>query len=785
MSSLRRVLAAALLVAGAAGAQTEPTEPTDPTAPPKLPVESLPEAPAEVAPQPPAPPPPTPAELALAAGRIAFEFRVPAERGGGRIAGSAGAIETRGELEATLSGGVEIQYRDMTFRAERVVVHRDTMTVEAEGDVVFDQGSRRVAAQRADFDLATETGSFWNASAFASPDQYFWGEVVTKTGEDTYEIRDGVLTSCAGDPTPDWSLRVARANVRVGGYAHLRHAALRMKKVPMLYWPYMIWPAKTERSSGLLIPNIGYTETRGVYLGLAYYQVMGPSADLTLQLDGYEQTYAGAGAELRYAPTEGTRGAASYYLLADRDAEQEEWRAVWSHRTEDLPWGLRGVIDVNDYSDYDFFREFQRTEGENTRRFLYSTAFLSGNWGPQSLSLIVDDRETFLSGGRSSTQRQLPEASYRLRKLKLGKSQLYLSLDSTASYLQTETAGLFDTTYGRFDIAPELTLPLRVATWMSVAFNASGRATWWGESVPVTVVDEETGESLRLCGDTEVAADVIFCGESLTRTYPAAQLDVVGPSFSRIFDSPGGRFSRFKHLIEPRFSYGYVGDFDEQDRVPRFDEIDRFGSSEVATVSLFNRVLAKPSDAEQGGAFEILSLELSQAFSMRDDQPLQRSRDGLTTSKESAIFGRLRYRPSRIFDLQARASWSTLYSTLASTSLSARGKGERAGFSLTWYTNYDAELDERRSDQARLAVDLALLPRRLSIGGQVNYDLLASEVLQESFWISYKSQCWSVLVEAREQTTSSYVARDIRFLLSLKNVGTFLDLNGGNSTARF
>ncbi|HLF57013.1 MAG TPA: LPS assembly protein LptD, partial [Thermoanaerobaculia bacterium] len=768
------------------GAQAAPAPAPTPQEPAtQAPSPGTPAAPAATPPQPPAPPKPTPAEEALAAERIAFDFRVPAERGGGSIVGSAGAIETRGENEAELSGGVEVKYKNLVFRADRIVVHRDTMTVEAEGDVIFDQATRRVTAVRADFDLATETGSFWKATASAEPDQYFWGEMLTKTGDDTYEVRDGVLTSCTGDRTPDWSLRVARARVEVGAYAHLTHTAMRVKKLPVFYWPYMIWPAKTERSSGFLIPNIGYTDTRGVYLGLAYYQVMGPSADLTLQIDGYESTYAGAGAELRYQPSAGTRGALSHYVLADRDASRQESRTVWHHDADDLPWGLKGVVDVNDYSDYDFFREFQRAENENTRRFLYSNAFVSGNWGAQSASVIVDDRETFLGNDRTSTQRQLPEINYKLRKLKLGAMPLYLSIDSTASYFQSTTSDLFDNSYGRFDFAPELTLPLRVAPWLNVAVNAAGRATWWGDSVPSSEKDPTTGATVRRCDEREAAADEFYCGEALTRTYPAASLDLVGPSISKIFESPGGRFAKFKHLIEPRFSYNYTGEFDDQGRVPRFDEIDAFGSREVGEVTLVNRVLAKPTDPEQGGAFEIFSFELGQAFSFVDEQPLQKSADGLTTSKESAIFGRVRYNPAKGFDLQAKASWSTLFSSLDSTSLSAHGRGERVRLDLTWYTNYNAELAETQSDQARVGVDFALVPKRLSLGGQVNYNLLTSEVLQQIYRLSYHSQCWSVVVEAREQTTASYQTRDYRFLLDLKNVGTFLDLHGGDSTARF
>ncbi len=732
----------------------------------------------EPTPTPPsAPQPPTPDP-----NRITFELPLGEERGGGKIAGAADRLETVGENEAMLEGSVEIRLRDLTFRAERVVLHRDSMTLEAEGDVVFDQGPRRIAASRVDFDLATRTGTFWNAAAYVEPDYYFSGAVVAKTGDQTYEIRDGVFTSCTGDPTPDWSLKTSRADVEIGGYAHVRNARVRIKKMPILYWPYMIWPAKPDRTSGLLIPNIGYSQQRGAYLGLAYYQVLGPSADATLFLDGYAEGFAGAGTEVRWRPSGGSQGKSTFYLLRDSDRDEVEWRGRFEHTSNDLPFGLRGLVSFEDYSDFEFFRQFERAESVNTRRFLYSNAFLSGTWGAQSLNLLVDQRETFLGLDASTTQSQLPEVAYRLTKLKLGESNFYLSLDSTASYLKTETPTTGEVGYGRFDLAPKLTLPLRVAPWLSLALSAGGRATWWGESLAESRVDPVTGTVDFFCGEDPADPDRPYCGEAIDRVYPALGVDLIGPSVSRVFEKPLGRFSKFKHLIEPRWSYSYLGDFEEQQRVPRFDEIDPFASSHNGTFALVNRVLAKPSDATEGGAFEILSFELAQGFSFDRDQPFQRSSDGSQTASEGPISARLNVNPSREVSFQARALWSTLFGSLSSTSISARADLGRLDVDLTWFTDYNAELDLTSSDQARLGLTIDVLPQRLSVSSHVSYDLESSEIQQQRYFLSWTSQCWSALIEVREQSTRAFTSRDYRFVLNLKNVGSFLDLTSGDST---
>jgi LPS-assembly protein len=802
-AALAVALAVLALAGGLAAQETPappPAAPPAPVAPPAPPAPvtppgtvTPPAAPAPVTPPPTTSPgeapgtPPAPVAQAapLAPNRIAFEFPLAEDRGGGKVAGEADRLETSADQDAVLEGNVELRYKDMHFRADRLVLHGATSTFEAEGDVVFDQGPRRIASARLDFDLATRTGTFWNAAAAIEPDYYFSGAVVAKTGEQDYEIRDGVFTSCTGDETPDWSLRTSRANVEIGGYAHIRHARMRAKKLPVFYWPYMVWPARTERTSGLLIPNLGYSQRRGAYLGLAYYQVMGPSADGTLFLDGYTEGFAGLGGELRWRPSEGSKGSTTLYFLRDPDTRETEWRARFDQVAEGLPWGLRGVVSFEDYSDYGYFRQFERAERQNTKRFLYANAFLSGTWGAQSLNLLADQRETFVTDDRTTTQSQLPELSYRVTKLKLGDTRLYLSVDSTASFLQSSSTGLYDVGYGRFDLSPSLTLPLRVAPWLSVALSAGGRATWWGDTVAVARIDPVTGTSAPFCGDRAAAPGEAYCGESLDRVVPLASLVLIGPSLSRIFEGEVGRFGKFKHIVEPRWTWSYSGDFDEQASVARFDEIDPFVATHVGQLALVNRLLAKPSDEAQGGAFEILSLEFAQSYSFDDTQPLQRSRDGLISSQESPLSSRLRLNLSQDFNLQANAVWSTLFGGLRSTSLTARGEVGRAAVDLTWFTDYNVETSEKTSDQARLGLAVDLLPKRLRLVGTVSYDLAASQIQQQRYFLSWTSQCWSVQLEAREQITRTFTSRDYRFMLNLKNVGTFLDLTSGESSTEF
>lgn len=882
MTALRRWLAAAALgllllppaVAHQDGSESRPTTSSatggydeSNVATPQLP----PAAEEESEPEPGGAPEPEIEEVADR--RVSFSFAVPEERGGGNVTGRAGQLRTVSSTYVVLIDRVEVEYGQLKVQADRLELDLDANTLVGRGNVILDQGPRRVAGDTIAFDLTAETGTLENATAYLDPDFYFRGERISKVGPDTYAVEDGVFTSCS-EEVPDWSFRMARARVTVEGYARAHHTRARVKRLPFFYFPYILWPAKSERTSGFLVPNVGYSEQRGTELGLAYYLVLGRSYDTTVYLDTYgrETDFLGFGNEFRYQPGEQTSGIFRGQALRDAESGETEWKVAWVHDTRSLPFGMRGVVRVQEYSDFDFFQGFERQFNRLTQRSLYSSANVSGSWGGQSLNILVDNRTSFLSGGELQ-QRQLPEIEYRLRDTQLGETPLYLSLQASAHYIDIAPASGEGLTYGRTDWIPNLEFPVSTLPWLSLSLNAGARVTHYTDSV-----DPDTGQ---------------VTGETLTRTVPLGSAEFIGPSFSRIFDRPLGPFAKFKHLIEPQIRYNYAEEFEDEDSVLRFDEVDRVSSRDIATVALVNRVLAKPkpeaptdeeeeaeagevtgveeteegekegeaapevseAPAEEGAeepeeaggdvldttappnvdeqlaqerfltqefgagsdlegspvegageqldldalevateaAREILSFEVAQSISFREDRPLQQLvtpgdpeagiPDDVRTSDRGPIVARLRFNPSEGTSLQAQVDYGTLNSGLLSTSFSGGFRlGQGVGIGASWFTSYDPLTGEATSDQARLFTSFQVVPRHLRLESQVNYDIQRSLLQQQFHAATWVSQCWTLRLEYRDFESASREITDVRLLLSLKNVGTFLDLNSGSDT---
>ena len=731
--------------------------------------------------EPPDPGPPKPADSSE------FTFSIDDESGGGQLAGWAGAMQGPiGEPgEHALSGGFSVRVRDYRAWGDELFYDQETEQIRAEGSIVLIRGNEVLRGSRLELDLATETASIFDVEGNLGADYFFTGAVVHKLSEERFTILDAQFTACEVEDgeTPDWSFRAKKVHVNASGYAKTRGVSFRAKNVPLVYLPYMLWPVKTSRVSGFLMPKPGFSTRRGPSLGIAYFWAINRSYDATLNVDLYggapagaestfsERPFWGAGTEFRYRPSEGTEGIFDGYVIDDTERGEKRWRMRWNHQSQQLPGGFRGVVRFEDVSDFDFFRDFERRVDRNSRRQLYSTAFMTRNWGSQSINVQLDQRKTFISADRTVQLRQLPEIEYKLRSTRLGDSPVYVQLKSSLHYLDTNRSARRVGRYARANLAPEISVPIRMATWLSLSLTAGGHLTWYGDSLM------SAQERRAAMSDSD------FRGEDLMRLVPTARAELVGPGFSRIFElGEGGRFSRMKHLIEPRVVYAYFEDFDDRFRIPLFDEVDNLRGRNVARFSLFNRLLAKPADPEQGGAFEILSVEFFRDLSLDSEKPLLRSRDRSLTSQNGPVGALLRFNPSRRTGIRFDALYDTLFSQFSSTGISATlGVGDTSSLGLRWAVRRNPELDRTRRHHVQVSAGLELIPSKLRLNSMVSYNIEQRALQIQRHVIDYQACCFGLRLEVANFRTTLRQDTQYRLLVTLKSVGAFFDITGGQS----
>jgi hypothetical protein len=108
----------------------------------------------------------------------------------------------------------------------------------------------------------------------------FTGRVLIKEGPERYQIVRGTMTSCLL-PDPDWQIHSSLIRVNYG-LAKAKNSYFTLLGVPILYLPYVTHPVDSDsRQSGLLLPVVGTSSTKGTIVGESIYLVINRSTDAT------------------------------------------------------------------------------------------------------------------------------------------------------------------------------------------------------------------------------------------------------------------------------------------------------------------------------------------------------------------------------------------------------------------------------------------------------------------------------------------------------------------------
>jgi LPS-assembly protein len=715
-----------------------------------------------------------------------FKFIPGPKPGGGDVTVTldpGGVVEAQKDEYSIFQGGVTIVYQDIKLRSDKVTFNQKTRDVVAEGRVIIDQGPTRVTADQAIFNLDSKTGTFFNATGTMDPAMYFSGDRIEKVDEDTYRLTNGVFTSCDLD-RPAWSFHVGHADLTLDDYARMSDISFRARGVPIFWAPRLIWPTKRDRSQGVLIPRARFTDKFGARLQTGYFIPIGDSVDATLYADVSTEEYFGGGIDLRYVPSENIKiGDLRAHAVNNAIDNRLEWKYQFRHAQENLPLGFRGVVDIQDYSNLDFFREYDDDPRLHTLSNIYSSAYLTRNQPRYSLNVLSDRRDYELlvrdegdvdgDGNRDeltpARQRfeQLPSLQLRMYSQRVGNTPFYFSMESSSSRLRSGAVigaeRKINADYLRTDLFPTVSMRLRTPQWLSIKPQLSVRQTWYSASR-----DEATGE--------------VVDDEPVNRFYGQGQVEVVGPSFSRVFNRATGGFSRFKHIIEPRFRYVRTTDVSNQTRIIRFDTVDSPFLPIVqdsVEYSLTQRLIGKEATAN-GSAREVLSFSLRQSVALSD--PFPRANVGADEHQFTPLGASLRFNPYQAITLDATAEFGNVSHQLDQISLSANllGTGKHADKYLGF--TYFAALEQPQSSnsgssQIRLNAGSFLIKDRLRSDVQLNFDAKAGKFLEQRYLTGWTGSCYGVALEYRRYLVFGGLTNDESLssygvAITLKNVGT-------------
>jgi hypothetical protein len=330
-------------------------------------------------------------------------------------------------------------------------------------------------------------------------------------------------------------------------------------------------------------------------------------------------------------------------------------------------------------------------------------------------------------------------------------------------------------------VLPQLRVPLSLVPWLSATLNGGYNTTWYGDKTATTLATPTSPSRSTFCSSGNAAPGQCD-SKTLNRNLAFGGVQLIGPSFSRIIDRSLGSFGKLKHIIEPRFTWSYQGRFDDQNRVPIFDEVDFQPAAgfTLGQMALINRLLAKPADPTDGGAREILSLELSRNYSFDAAQPLE---SGLGThSALGPLRASLRAYPSNRLGLRLEANYSVLFQQLTGIQASGNIAFGKQRFDFTWTPSWKSTTGVVLTNQGTFGTTLQVLGGHLNLSSYLTYDFEKQLVRDQRHLITWLGSCYGLHLELHESTITNVRRRDYLLSVDLKSVGTFLDLNGGETT---
>ena len=498
-------------------------------------------------------------------------------------------------------GNVEIRFRTNILHCNQATYDSTTGQITATGHVVYDGGAHNehLVGTHATYDVSRDTGTFYdvigstgvkvkNQFMFltSSTPFFFTGKVVDKLGPDLYRVHHGILTSCQL-PKPKWEFHPATATVEVGGDAKMYHSTLRIKGIPVFYFPYVQHPADNlGRKSGFLIPAIGQSNTKGTILGDAFYWAINRHSDAEVggyyfSSRGWAQigNYRNIGYHYQFR--------AEYYGVIDEQGnptskQNQGGEELKANGSAFLPYGFRGVVSVDYLSSYVFRLAFGQSFAEAINSEVRSAGFVSKSWSGNFLGLLVSRYQNYQStvNGDVIDIAHIPSFQMAGVENPIFNSKFMYTYDVAGEGVSRHEPG-FQTqnVVGRLDANPNISLPMFLRGW-TFRPEAGVRETFYTERL------------IPSGGNTGIIG--VAVAQALNRNVLLASMEMRPPSVAKIFDRKIFGYV-MKHVVEPYAIYRYETGINNFSNIIRFDERDILADSSGVEYGVVNRLYVKKS----------------------------------------------------------------------------------------------------------------------------------------------------------------------------------------------
>ncbi len=637
------------------------------------------------------------------------------------------------------SGDVIVNFKNGFLVADTVTVDKKTGDAEAVGDVFINDEGDLLEGDRVQFNLNTKTGITHNGKVFLAGNHvYLTGDMIEKRGEQTYFLKGATATTCDGEH-PAWRFTAGELDVTMEGYGTLKNGTFQVQNFPIFYAPYMVFPAKTKRQSGLLMPAISSSDLNGFDLEIPFYWAISESMDATFYQRYMEKRGWKEGLEYRYYLSKDTFGTFYGDFLNDskdpfgaedglfrdwRGSNHQRWSYYLAHQTTFSPGfylrtDLARVSDhwyFRDFSNYNYYLEnyapagtapFRRVSflADQYLATLDSTARLVKDWSLYNLTVLARYTDNLALLSNDATLQSYPQVTFTGIRQPLFGSPVNMELSSSYLYAYRNEGQKGQVA----EVSPNFLLPHNFGDYLQLTPSVGFTETiWQARGGPENNNDSRGLYTLGLTGTTEV---------------------------SRIFPVAIGSLDKIRHGIRPEVAYTYRPNVTQN--VPDF--VAALPEMNAVTYSVTNLLTARMKEKTGFSYLEFLRLKLTQTYNI-----LEARSSSQDTKPFSPIDIETDILPGKYFSVRSLMTfdpndgeWKRLNHDF--NLFNARGDTASVGYRYTQDTLEELNLSLRAKFNKE--IDLLYVLRQ---------NLLDKRNLESSYGIDYHKQCWSALLSYSE-----------------------------------
>jgi LPS-assembly protein len=625
------------------------------------------------------------------------------------------------------TGSVYMVQDGVSLLADSVIYSRLTGNAVAEGNIFMQKSDDTLKGDRLSFNVMSQQGNISNAELFVKKSNFkLRGKLVEKTGDEDYHVDHGSFTTCDGD-NPSWHIEARDLQVTMDEFATARDAVFYAGSIPLLYSPYLLFPVKRDRQSGLLIPKLGHSTKKGLYIDQPYYWAIDPSQDVTFDLDIESSRGVGVGEDYRYMREHGSEGRMQGFGIYDTKAERFRGEIDQKH-LEFLTPATTLASDLHLITDRSYYKDYGEIAGEYNRQLLESSLFVDHRWERYDFTGEVRYAEDLLASNNDATLQRLPQLTFIGAGEKVGP--IYVGIDSGFTNFQRSVGELGQ----RLDLHPRLAYYPKPADSLDLALYGGYRERLYN---------------------------------SYGSDFPTGRQEIGQADAGGVLSMPLERIynGQVRHLLIPSVDYRFVQHQSEAN-VPFFDYGDRVPGESRARWSLTNVFTGKFTQGDTTEYRDLVYLKLSQGYQFsgeRRELPLLTLVD--PGHRLSDLILESRVTPMKPVTIEADARYNTIDGNLSSGNLGVELKGTDKNLINVAYRYSRNEVDYL---EGRLAFPVTTQLSATVLG---RYSFDKGAFLESRYALEYKRQCWGVIASYSQRPSTALVSGNTEFTLNFTLYG--------------